>query len=151
MIRKILITIVIFYVSALNLYATPNSYMYSVQSKSFFEKTVQQLKSSIIGNDLTIYNEHLHFEHAFDKKIDIRPISVIEFGNVKDITSLIQLNQLIGLELPFKIMVWEDKKGDVNVGFIKPTYIATKYGLSKNKIITSMYNKMIEIVIAAAR
>ena len=112
---------------------------------------MQQLKSSIIGNDLTIYNEHLHFEHAFDKKIDIRPISVIEFGNVKDITSLIQLNQLIGLELPFKIMVWEDKKGDVNVGFIKPTYIATKYGLSKNKIITSMYNKMIEIVIAAAR
>ncbi len=151
MIRKMLITIVIFCISALSLYATPNNYMYSLKSKTFFEKTVQQLKSSIIGNNLTIYNEHLHFEHALDQKIDIRPITIIEFGNIKDITALIQINQLIGLELPFRIMVWEDRKGDVNVGFIKPTYMATKYGLSKNKIITSMYNKMIEIVIAAAR
>ena len=151
MIRKILITIAILYVSALNLYAASNSYMYSLQSKSFFEKTVQQLKSSIIGNNLTIYNEHLHFEHAFDQKVDIRPITVIEFGDINDITSLIQLNQLIGLELPFKIMVWEDRKGDVNVGFIKPTYMATKFGLSKNKIITTMYNRMIEIAIGAAR
>ncbi len=151
MIRKILITIAILYVSALNLYAASNSYMYSLQSKSFFEKTVQQLKSSIIGNNLTIYNEHLHFEHAFGQKVDIRPITVIEFGDINDITSLIQLNQLIGLELPFKIMVWEDRKGDVNVGFIKPTYMATKFGLSKNKIITTMYNRMIEIAIGAAR
>ena len=151
MIRKILITVIIFYVSALSLYAAPNSYMYSLKCKSFFEKTVQQLKSSIIGNNLTIYSEHLHFEYALDAKVDIRPITVIELGDIKDSTALIQLNQLIGLELPFRIMVWEDSKGDVNVGFIKPTYTATKFGLSKNKIITAMYNKMIEIAIATAR
>lgn len=151
MIRKILITIVIFYVSASNLYATPKSYMYSLQSKSFFEKTVQQLKSSIVGNNFTIYNEHLHFEYAFDQKIDIRQITVIEFGNIKDITTLIELNQMIGLELPFRMMVWEDRKGDVQVGFIKPIYMASKFGLSKNKIITSMYNIMIDIAITATR
>ncbi len=151
MVKKILLVFMIFYIYTLNVYATSNNYMYSLECKSSFAKTVQQLKSSIVGNNLTIYNEHLHFEYALDEKIDIRPMAVIEFGDVKDITALIQLNQFLGFELPFKIMVWENSKGDVNIGFIKPTYMASKFGLSKNKIITSMYNLMIDIVITSAR
>ena len=43
-----------------------------------------------------------------------------------------QENPAIGIELPLKILLWQDREGKTKVAYKDPTYFAEVYGIKKN-------------------
>ena len=57
------------------------------------------------------------------------PTELLIFGNAKLGTVLMQMNQAMGIDLPLKMLCWQDESGQVQLGYNQPQYIATRHGL----------------------
>lgn len=87
-----------------------------------------------------------HGKNAREVDLDLRPTQVIVFGSPRVGTLLMQENQLISLELPLKIAVWEDAEGKIWVGFLQIKNRVRNYGLEQSPIIDKMQLLLEDIV-----
>jgi uncharacterized protein (DUF302 family) len=60
----------------------------------------------------------------------LRPTQLLIFGNPKLGTPLMQSKRTIGLELPMKVLAWEDDGGQVWLGYVKPGILKSEYAVS---------------------
>lgn len=99
-------------------------------SNSSFEDTYTSLKFDIGNNlNINIVAEVNHTANAASVSVDLEPTKIIFFGNPSLGTPLMQENQLAGLDLPQKILVFEDDDGFVYMGFNNITYLANRHGV----------------------
>jgi len=61
----------------------------------------------------------------------LRPTEVVLFGNPKGGTALMQDQQVAGIDLPLKALVWQDADGKVWLSYNAPDWIAARAGLSE--------------------
>jgi uncharacterized protein (DUF302 family) len=76
-------------------------------------ETVERLKSLLAQKGIQVF---AHIDHAAGAQkvgLDLRPTQVFIFGNPQAGTPLMQSQQTIGLDLPLRILVWEDAAGKV--------------------------------------
>ena len=62
----------------------------------------------------------------------MRPEQMLIFGNPKAGTPLMVAVPAIGLDLPMKVLVWEDADGKVWAAYKDPKYLVRHYGVSTN-------------------
>jgi uncharacterized protein (DUF302 family) len=60
----------------------------------------------------------------------LKPTQVLIFGNPKLGTPLMQSNRRIGLDLPMKVLAWEDDSGQVWVTYVKPEALKSDHAIS---------------------
>jgi uncharacterized protein (DUF302 family) len=72
-----------------------------------------------------------HGTNATEAGLDLRPTELIVFGNPKGGTPLMQDNQMAGLDLPFKALVWKDADGTVWLSYNNPAWLAARHDLSE--------------------
>ena len=60
----------------------------------------------------------------------LKPTQLLIFGNPKLGTPLMQSNRRIGLELPMKVLAWEDDGGQVWLAYVKPDVLKSAYPVS---------------------
>ena len=61
--------------------------------------------------------------------MEMRPTKLLIFGNPKGGTPLMLAAPSIAIDLPLKILVWEDDQGKVWVSYNSPEYLAERHGL----------------------
>jgi uncharacterized protein (DUF302 family) len=61
--------------------------------------------------------------------LTLRPTSLIVFGNPKGGTPLMDAFPLVALDLPLKLLVWEEN-GSVNVAYTPMAEIAARYNVT---------------------
>lgn len=59
----------------------------------------------------------------------LRPTELILFGNPQAGTPLMQSQQSVGIDLPQKILVWEDDQGKVWLTYNNPDYLKARHGI----------------------
>jgi uncharacterized protein (DUF302 family) len=102
-----------------------------VKSENNFNETYAALKKAIESKEpLTIIAELDHSANAKKAGMELRPTKVIMFGNPKLGTPLMKENQAIGIDLPQKMLVYEDEKGDVYVVYNDPKILAENHNIS---------------------
>ncbi|MGB7395190.1 MAG: DUF302 domain-containing protein, partial [Pricia sp.] len=100
------------------------------QSQVSVEDTYTALRGTLEANpNISIVAEVDHMGNAASVDLELRPTRVIFFGNPNLGTPLMQKNQLAGLDLPQKILVYENEEGEVYAGFNNTTYLSTRHGL----------------------
>lgn len=100
-------------------------------SNQDFETTYQKVRTIIEENpNLTIILELDHQANAAKKGLELTPTKLIVFGNPMMGTPLMQTNPLTGLDLPQKILVYEDAEGVVNVSYNDPVYLMNRHQLA---------------------
>ena len=57
----------------------------------------------------------------------LRPTEVLIFGSPLGGTPLMECVQTAGIDLPLKALVWEDKAGQVWLGYNDPAYLAKRH------------------------
>jgi uncharacterized protein (DUF302 family) len=62
--------------------------------------------------------------------LQLRPTELLIFGNAKGGTPLMQLAQTVGIDLPLKMLVWQDASGVTWVSYNDPSWLAKRHGLS---------------------
>lgn len=85
------------------------------------------------------------FDHAAaakDAGLSLRPTTVLAFGNPAAGTKLMQANQVAGLDLPLKILVWEDESGAAKITYNDPRWLAARHqlGAQTEPVIAAMAN-----------
>ena len=64
--------------------------------------------------------------------LHMRPEQLLIFGNPKGGTPLMQAVPTVGLDLPFKALVWEDAEGKTWLGYNDPKYIIQRHAVESN-------------------
>jgi uncharacterized protein (DUF302 family) len=58
------------------------------------------------------------------------PTEVIMFGNPRLGTPLMLAQPSVAIELPMKMLVWQDKGGKVMIGYLPPSVLKDRYQIS---------------------
>jgi uncharacterized protein (DUF302 family) len=91
---------------------------------------VDRLEQAIRSADITLFNRIDHAAGAASAGMTMRPTQLLIFGNPKSGTPLMQSAQTIGIELPLKILAWEDAHGQVWVTYQDIPALARRYEIS---------------------
>ena len=103
--------------------------MVTVSSANDVKTTVKQLKKTLKDKGMTIFKTVDHAKGAEGVGLKLRPTTVVIFGNPKVGTLLMQCGQKAGIDLPMKMLIWENSKGQVYVSYNDPSYIAGRHGI----------------------
>lgn len=109
--------------------ASAQSAMTVLPSKHPVEETVDRLSKAIEGKGIKIAARVDHAAAAKAAGLELPPTVVLLFGNPKLGTPLMQADPRVGLELPMKMLVWQDKVGKVWVGYTPPAALQSRYAL----------------------
>lgn len=107
--------------------AAQNDGMVRVRSTRDFSQTVSALDSAITAANLRIFGRVDHAANARGVSLDLRPTTVFIFGNPQVGTRLMQCEQTIAIDLPLKVLVWEDSTKAVFVGYEPPARLAERH------------------------
>jgi len=91
-------------------------------------ETVDRLAAAVIRHGMTILARIDHAEAAANVGLELRPTTVLIFGNPQAGTLLMQSVQTIGIDLPLKSLVWEDENGQTWLAFNDPNWLAQRHG-----------------------
>lgn len=123
----------------------------SIRSDFSVEETVARLQAEITSRGLGIFGTIDHAAGAASVDLELRPTTLIIFGNPTLGTLLMQSNQTIGIDLPLKALVWEDECEVVRIGYNKAHTLARRHDITdKDKVIDNAENALRAIVSAAA-
>lgn len=98
------------------------------ESRYDFARTVELLRNAIEGAGNTVFAVIDQSAAAQSAGLQLRPTTLIVFGNPKGGTPLMEAVPRIALELPLKLLVWEED-GVVNVDSTPMAGIAARYGV----------------------
>ncbi|MCG6976306.1 MAG: DUF302 domain-containing protein [Acidiferrobacterales bacterium] len=101
--------------------------MVTVTSANDVKTTVKQLKKVLKDKGMTIFKTVDHAKGAEEVGLKLRPTTVVIFGNPQVGTLLMQCGQTAGIDLPMKMLVWEDSRGRVHVSYNDPSYLASRH------------------------
>ena len=101
------------------------------QSPLAFEETVAALQKTLNSKGITIFATIEHHKAAEAVGEELAPATVLIVGNPKVGTALMQENLLLAIELPLKILVYQEGK-TVNIRYEKIAAIAEKYHIKQN-------------------
>ena len=92
--------------------------------------TMNRLEAAVKAKGMTIFARIDHAAGASAAGLSLRPTEVLIFGNAKAGTPLMQSVQTIGLDLPLKVLVWQDISGKTWLSYNDPAWLAKRHGLS---------------------
>ena len=101
--------------------------MVRVRSARDFTQTVTALDSALAAANLRVFSKVDHAANAKGVGLDLRPTTVFSFGNPQVGTRLMQCEQTLGLDLPLRMVVWEDSTRAVFVGYEPPARLAARH------------------------
>ena len=100
------------------------------ESPLAFEETVVALQKELNSRGITIFATIDHKKAAEAVGENMQPATVLIVGNPKVGTALMQENPLLAIELPLKILIYEERK-TVNIRYEKIAAIAEKYHIKQ--------------------
>jgi len=114
-------------------------------------RTVRKIIKTIKDKGLTHFLSIDHHKGA--KKIgkSLRPTTLIIFGNPKVGTLLMEEDQSIGIDLPLKILVLENEKGDVEVSYKRPSNFKADYNLEAKKEVLKKMDKALYSIASSVK
>lgn len=103
--------------------------MISVLSSSGFSETLSRLLDAIARRGLTVFAQIDHAAAAREVGMQLANEVVVVFGNPQAGTPLMQDDPRVGIELPLRVLVWEEGSKGV-VGYNDPKSLADSYNLT---------------------
>jgi uncharacterized protein (DUF302 family) len=103
----------------------------SVKSSHDVVTTANRLESALKEKGVTVFARIDHAAGAQRVEKTLKPTLLIIFGNPAMGTPLIQRSRSIGIDLPLKALIWEDKAGQVWFTYNAPDYLARRHGITE--------------------
>jgi uncharacterized protein (DUF302 family) len=102
------------------------------KSPHTFQVTLERFERAIRAAGATMFARVDHATAAASVGLALRPTILFLFGNPKAGTPLMQEAQTIGLDLPLRVLVWQDGNGQVLLTFRNPAAMFADYAISED-------------------
>jgi uncharacterized protein (DUF302 family) len=96
------------------------------QSPLSVAETVARMSTLIAGRGMTLFGVIDHSGEAHAAGLELRDTKVVIFGNPKGGTPAMQARPLLALDLPLKVLVWDDG-GQTKLTYTAPATLAARY------------------------
>jgi len=100
----------------------------TLPSKYDPKETMSRLEAEVKAKGLTVFAHVDHAAGAAAVGLPLRPTDLLIFGNARGGTPLMQSAQTIGIDLPLKMLVWQDEAGKTFVSYNDPGWIVKRHG-----------------------
>jgi len=101
------------------------------------DETERRFVETLEARGLTVFTAVDHAQNAAGAGLTLMPTKVVIFGNPNLGTPLMQCAQSLAIDLPQKLLIWENEDGQVQVAYNDPRYLGGRHRLGdcENKII----------------
>ena len=106
-----------------------NNGIVNLASNHSVDQTVEKLTSLLQAKGVTLFALVNHSGEAEKVGMKMRPTKLLIFGSPKAGTPLMQAAPSIAIDLPLKVLVWEDTGGKVWLSYNSPEYLEQRHGL----------------------
>jgi uncharacterized protein (DUF302 family) len=120
-------------------------------SKYAVKETVDRLTTVLKDKGITPAARIDHAAAAKAAGLELKPTEVLLFGNPKLGTPLMQSNRNVAIDLPMRVLVWEDDAGKVWIGYTPPSVLKARYKLDgRDEILKTLTGALDAFTNAAA-
>ncbi len=114
------------------------------QSAHGVSDTLDRMVDILNGKGIRVFARVDHQANAKTVDLSLRPTQVLIFGNPKLGTPLMNAQQSVGIDLPMKVVAWEDEKGQVWLGYNDPAYMTKRHGITDRDEVAMKMAKALE-------
>ncbi|HKF62197.1 MAG TPA: DUF302 domain-containing protein [Dongiaceae bacterium] len=104
----------------------------TITSNHSVKETLDRLEASLRGNGVTVFARIDHAAGAAAVDMSLPPTELIIFGQPKAGTPLMQAQQSIGIDLPLKMLAWQDASGKNWLAYNDVAWLAKRHGLGED-------------------
>src|SRR5271155_2453012 len=104
----------------------------TIPSNHSVDQTVDRLKNILQAKGVTLFAMIDHSGEAEKVGLKMPPTKLLIFGNPKGGTPLMLASPSVAIDLPLKILVWQDAQGKVWLSYNSPEYLKARHDLPEN-------------------
>ena len=124
----------------------------TIQSQHNVSTTADSLEAILKEKGMNVFARVNHAAGAEKIGESLRPTELIIFGNPQTGTPLMQNQQTAAIDLPQKILVWEDALGKTWLSYNDPLYLADRHGITHcDELLDKIAHALNNIASAACR
>lgn len=101
----------------------------NVATNHSVDETVERLKGMLQAKGVKLFALVDHSGEAERVGMKMRPTKLLIFGNPQGGTPVMLAAPSIAIDLPLKILIWEDADGKVWVSYNSPAYLQKRHGV----------------------
>ncbi|HUA58495.1 MAG TPA: DUF302 domain-containing protein [Verrucomicrobiae bacterium] len=107
----------------------PGSGIVTIPGRHSVDSTVQRVEELLKAKGVKLFAVIDHSGEAKRVGLSMRPTKLLIFGNPKAGTPLMTAAPSIAIDLPLKILVWEDADGRTAISYNSPAYLQERHNL----------------------
>lgn len=113
-------------------------------------ETLDRLSDVVEENGATVFARIDHAAGAESIDEEMAPMQVLIFGNPQMGTPLIQEAPEVGLDLPVRVLAWEDSSGNTRVAYLEAEELADRYDIDEDLEAVQNMEKALDNLTGAA-
>lgn len=119
-------------------------------SKFSVVETIDRLAATLKEKGIVPAARIDHAAAAKSAGLDLKPTQVLIFGNPKLGTPLMQADRHIAIDLPMRVLAWEDDQGKVWVGYVSSQTLQARHKISSQTEPLQTLARALEAFVKAA-
>jgi uncharacterized protein (DUF302 family) len=104
----------------------------TVHSSFGHGETLARFEAAIRANGMSLVARVDHLDGAVEVSVSLDATTLMMFGHRERQVALVKALRLIALELPFKVLIWQDATGPACVSYTDFRWLATRYGAQRD-------------------
>jgi uncharacterized protein (DUF302 family) len=109
--------------------SNPDSGIVTLPGKHSVDQTVEKIEETLRAKGVKLFAVIDHSGEAQRAGLQLRNTKLLIFGNPKAGTPLMVAAPSSAIDLPLKILVWEDDTGRVQISYNSPGYLQARHVL----------------------
>jgi len=106
----------------------------TVRSSFGHGETLSRFEAAIRANGMCVVSRADHADGALEISVSLDATTLLMFGNRARQAELVKALRLIALELPFKVLIWQDASGQAWISYTDFRWLATRYRARRDDI-----------------
>jgi uncharacterized protein (DUF302 family) len=97
-------------------------------------ETLARFEAAIRANGMSVVGRVDHADGALEISLSLDATTLLMFGNRARQTKLVKALRLVALELPFKVLIWQDATGQTCLSYTDFRWLAMRYGARRDDV-----------------
>jgi uncharacterized protein (DUF302 family) len=111
--------------------------------------TLDRAEAAIGRDGMKVVARVDHAALAKAAGVALRPTVVLMFGSARAGGPTVQTAQTLAIDLPLKLLVWQDEKGETWVGYNDPAWLFRRHGVA-DEAVAELMNEVLANVAGEA-
>ena len=106
----------------------------TLRSSFPYDETLARFEAAVRANGMSVVARVDHADGALEISVALDAMTLLMFENRARQAVMVKALRLIALELPFKVLIWQDATGQTCLSYTDFRWLATRYGARRDDV-----------------